>query len=179
MVFPNLWSFLRKSLRLAGNGNLFLFDILILKTSVEISQVNLFPMFSKQPRNFYCKGSNGMQDHSVTLPWKEHRNLARTKSQSCNKPGITQIQITLTTLILCWNVPALFYCLCTCFSWFEIIDSQSSGTRSCISFRHEQRSYLHSDLGRFPCENKLADSNPHDYKVANLNGPHTWTSSFH
>lgn len=55
MVFPNLWSFLRKSLRLFGNGNLFLFDILLLKISVEIPQVNLFLMFVNSLGIFIAK----------------------------------------------------------------------------------------------------------------------------
>lgn len=36
--------------------NLFLFDILILKSSEGIPLVNLFLILCKQHRNFYCKG---------------------------------------------------------------------------------------------------------------------------
>lgn len=41
-------------------------------------------------------------------------------------------------------------------------------SRSYVSFRCEKHAYLHSDLDRFPCENKREDSNARDYEEAKL-----------
>lgn len=69
---------------------------------------------------------------------------------------------------------SLFVCL------FQLIYFQSSGL-ALRSFGREKVAYLHSDLGRFPCENKLADSNPSEKRLQSsqiFNRHHAWTSSF-
>lgn len=129
-------------------------------------------MLGKQPRNFYCKGSfsTGMQDEKSIAIWRE----------GSHKVGISLKLLKFRSHLL-YNLVLKFTGFVSLFVYLlQLIWNyfQSSGLALC-SFRREHLSYLHSDLDRFPCENKLADSNPRDYKVASLNGPHTWTSSFH